>query len=811
MKYDRPHLEVRAPPSSHRFTSVNAGGGREEKRVGRDPKKHGTQLKNEFDQAVATAEDESRPVRVTFQSEPGFDLELESMSSKKENGFELLAVRREGEVTFATVLFPVGALKSFRKKFEGYITEATEEGTPRHNALLNSVATIRRATLKELWTELGAELPADGGKVWFELWVRTRQTDLQAFERTVTQMGLERVDRPLTFIDRTVVLVGCTTKELELLLEEQPAIAEVRLARVLASEFTQMKARDQRDWIDDLVARTRPAEMGAPAVCLVDTGVNRGHALLSGSLAPEDMHACVPTWGVDDRCHHGTELAGVALYGDLADVLSDSKPVELTHRLESVKILQKDAETEPHQWGSLTIEGVARAAINAPTRSRVVSLAVTAEQASDNGRPSSWSAALDKLAAGLDGDEPKVVCVSAGNVELDDYLDYPSTNETQGVFDPAQAWNALTVGAVANRTKIVEKNLSGWQAVAPNGDLAPSTSTSLVWDGDASWPIKPDILMDGGNAAIDPIAKQVDTPDSLGLLTTHALPIQNLLSVTRDTSAATALAARLAARLHAHHPGAWPETIRGLIVHSAQWTPQMLKRYPVSSRDDMERRLRCCGYGVPNEAGAFFSAANDATLMVQQPFQPFTEQREDGKRRIVTNEMHLHRLPWSSESLRGLGDVELELRVTLSYFIEPSPGQRGSTSSYRYGSFGLRFDLKTPTDDPTEFLARINKQVRDGFDGDPPKSDSKRWTLGPDLRAKGSVHSDTWSGSAAELAEKNLLAVYPAIGWWKERHHLGRWNEKTRYALIISVRAKTEVDIYTPIMNEISVPVTVAV
>ena len=72
------------------------------------------------------------------------------------------------------------------------------------------------------------------------------------------------------------------------------------------------------------------------------------------------------------------------------------------------------------------------------------------------------------------------------------------------------------------------------------------------------------------------------------------------------------------------------------------------------------------------------------------------------------------------------------------------------------------------------------------------------------------MHSDWWHGTAAQLADKGTIAVYPSIGWWRERHHLGRWNAHARYALVISIRApRLDVDVYTPIKAEIAVPVAV--
>ena len=77
---------------------------------------------------------------------------------------------------------------------------------------------------------------------------------------------------------------------------------------------------------------------------------------------------------------------------------------------------------------------------------------------------------------------------------------------------------------------------------------------------------------------------------------------------------------------------------------------------------------------------------------------------------------------------------------------------------------------------------------------------SDRWFLGKDNRDVGSIHSDTWTGSAIDLAESDYIAVYPVIGWWRERHNLGKYDEKMRYALIVTLSTPNEeIDFYTPI------------
>ncbi len=52
--------------------------------------------------------------------------------------------------------------------------------------------------------------------------------------------------------------------------------------------------------------------------------------------------------------------------------------------------------------------------------------------------------------------------------------------------------------------------------------------------------------------------------------------------------------------------------------------------------------------------------------------------------------------------------------------------------------------------------------------------------------------------------------MYPVGGWWKERRNLGRWERRVRYALIVTIKTPAaEVDIYTPVAAQVSVPTEV--
>jgi hypothetical protein len=191
------------------------------------------------------------------------------------------------------------------------------------------------------------------------------------------------------------------------------------------------------------------------------------------------------------------------------------------------------------------------------------------------------------------------------------------------------------------------------------------------------------------------------------------------------------------------------------------------------------------------------------TLIYEGELQPY---RKDGAD-IKTHEMHIHELPWPIEVLEDLGEREVTMRVTLSYFIEPSPNSVGWGVNHRYLSHGLRFDVIRPMEGLKGLKQRISKSEWDDQTKRPASAkDTRKWVIGEDGRTNGSLHSDWWDGKAVELARCGRIAVYPVSGWWRERRHLGRYEKKARYSLIVSIKSKESmVDLYTPITEAATV------
>lgn len=807
------HILVPDPGTAHNFRNPR-GGGEKAQFPSRDTKTHAQKLIRELAAAKQQADAlraGAPPVegyQLTIRSEPGFALPLESLDEKRPNGPKLLAARKDGDVVVATVFVPLGGLQKMEKKLADFSDKKTKTGAPKNAPLVASMDSIRITVLRELWGESAEPFPEKEEAVAWEAWLRDGSEALSSrFFEACRARGLVFGHRPLRFPGRTVALVRATPAQLAASVEIVDCLAELRRARLDVADFVEMEARWQGEFARDFVERLEKPSPTSPVVCVLDTGVANGHPILAPLLPADDMFAYQVRWGTADHQGHGTEMAGLAGFGDLMQLMTASGPIASEHALESVKILPPPPEQNPPElYGSITIDACAQPEFKSPQRPRVFSLAVTTKDGRSNGKPSSWSAALDALASGRDDGRQRLFCVSIGNADPKAYAEYPDSLMTQPALDPAQAWNVLTIGASTEKLLVTDAGYEKWQAIAPSGDLSPTSSTSLTFEKD--WPAKPDLVLEGGNVARDPTGFQppLDGLNSLRLLTTCRDLMASPFTTTNATSAATAQAAHLAALLMAEYPDSWPETIRALMVHSGRWTPAMLHRYGSEPRT----LLRAYGHGIPSLERARWSGRDALTLVVQSSLRPYRKDLKDGEETgVKAGQMRLHKLPWPREELLRLGAADVRLRVTLSYFIDPNPAERGWKGRYSYASHQLRFDMQRPTETDTKFAARVNDEHRDD-DYAASSSGDPGWGLGQ-VRDRGSCHSDVWRGRAADLALREHIAVYPVGGWWKE-HQSELWKKEVRYALVVSIETDEEaVDLYTPVATEVGLPVQVEV
>jgi len=818
-----PHLVYPRPPQSRPYTHPGSGGGAKSY-VPRDEKAHATFLEAQFKAAWTKAEERSvvaqasrNGVYLEFAGAPDKLLAIQSLEDRRA-GIELRNVRQEeidGKArTFATVYVPKNKANVFVDKIRAYATERTpEKGEPLHKNLMANLDDVREALLKAFWTDEPDRMPGVA-ESWVELWIADdeQRTELSKAKNTLEELKIPLgMGEVLLFPERTVVLVKVNHHGLLSIIDSLDCLAEFRSNREPASFFIDLSNTEQAEWSEQLDARTEVNPESSISVCVLDTGVNRGHPLLQRILDPGDVLSVDPNWGGHDHDRHGTQMAGFAAYGDLTNILGGFGGVKVGHRLESVKIVPPKgfAHNQQHLYGFKTEQAVYTVESVNPTRTRVLCMAVTSEEIPHHGKPTSWSAAVDQLASGVDGIQKRLIVLSGGNTGIaGNRGNFPNQNFVTSIHDPSQAWNALTVGASTRIVNIRNPELQGYVPIASFGDLSPFSSTSRTWKHNR-WPIKPEVLFEGGNLAADPTGTIFPAEDLMQVSLWYKFANGHFTPFGM-TSGAAAQAAELAARIHLQYPKIWPETVRALMVHSADWTAEMLRRYgrAPSRSKGYEQLLRTCGYGIVDPSKAMYSRQNSLVLISEAELQPFEKPTGKPPR---TKDMHLYPLPWPLDTLSEMGEAKVSMRVTLSYFVEPGPGEKGWKDRYRYPSHGLRFDVKSPTELNEDFVKRINRQARDEDEELAGSSAAEFWTIGQQ-RNVGSIHSDVWEGTAAELASSALIAIYPVTGWWRTRNNLGRVDSKCRYSLVVSISTEDQqIDLYTQVKNLIDIAQTVEI
>lgn len=95
-----------------------------------------------------------------------------------------------------------------------------------------------------------------------------------------------------------------------------------------------------------------------------------------------------------------------------------------------------------------------------------------------------------------------------------------------------------------------------------------------------AWPIKPEVLFEGGNKVVHN-DHNVYQHDALEPVACSGSFNEQAFTSINATSASTGLSGNFIGELMATYPSFWPETIRGLIVHSAEWSETMKNKLPL--------------------------------------------------------------------------------------------------------------------------------------------------------------------------------------------------------------------------------------
>ena len=305
----RRHFYFKETGKSERFQST-ASAKRDPRFPYRDRGEHGRTLrsqlvrvKGQMAEAVAlqrsAGQEKGFGLQLEFISQPGFELAFEGLARGPQK-IELLNVRYDGatQTHFATVFVPDGKLVAFEKLIDQYLHVETTKGKPRNTPLLNPIAEIRVATFEALWTDDPAMLPvSDDDSIWWEFWLPVRDDQAavtQRFKTVAAVLGFQTSNHVLTFPERTVVNLWGSKTDIVSSMSLLNEVAEIRRAKETAEFFDALPPPEQQDWVAELAGRTTRGDDSNVSVCLLDTGVNRGHPLLSAFIDHADLHAVDP-------------------------------------------------------------------------------------------------------------------------------------------------------------------------------------------------------------------------------------------------------------------------------------------------------------------------------------------------------------------------------------------------------------------------------------------------------------------------------------------------------------------------------------
>jgi subtilisin family serine protease len=528
--------------------------------------------------------------------------------------------------------------------------------------------------------------------------------------------------------------------------------------------------------IEELAPGNPPAG-DAVVIGIIDSGVNFGHPLLSSTEA--GAVAIVPAWSASDSVGHGTSVASIAAFGDIA-TRAAAKNFDAQFRIASARVVD-DSGRFPRDQPTPDLMERAITKLHADHGCRIFNISLGNPKGTyKGGKPDHWAAVLDALARELD----ILIIVSAGNRNdlMTSYHDgivaaYPQylLSAPSRIIEPATAAIALTVGAIAhgNGLEGVDEELAGVRPICGSGEPSPFTRSGPGVRG----MIKPDLIDFGGNAVWDgPTGTLIsgNQKEAAGIWTMHHKPIEKLFRSRSGTSFAAPNLAYKAALLLSHFPSASANLLRSLLAVSATIPRAVSLR--TRGLDDKVAPM-VCGYGVANADDA--AASDDGRVVL------FAEEE------LLLDHFAVFEIPIPPEFQTAKGTREV--KVALAF----DPPVRHTRADYLGVTMGWRLLRGTSEADVFDRYRKWTKE-----EGKPPEFPNRlvcQTDIGSDLRERGTLQVGAYQGKKdiSRYGDKYYLAV------WCSRRWAPATIETQRYALTVQLRHENVTTLYQALKQPI--------
>ncbi len=403
----------------------------------------------------------------------------------------------------------------------------------------------------------------------------------------------------------------------------------------------------------------------APAVCVIDSGIQEDHRWLAAAIDGHTSRNFIPGDNPADVADyfpprgHGTRVAGAVLY---PGEIPKEGQIEAVAWIQNARVLTAEnklpKDLPPERYLAAVVQHFQASAL----RTKIFNHSINASVPCPKRRMSAWAAKLDELSH----DRDVLFLQSAGNIDgglgnqanpglrahLQAGLNHPDQLlvDSSRIANPAQSLHALAVGSVAQEIFAGPLNRSfAQEAGQPSG--FSRTGFAPPWSA-----VKPDVVEVGGDLVHEktiPHLVRHDTRSSIELLNSTPHGEAAYAKNGAGTSFAAPKVAHIAAQLQQLLPDASPLLYRALIVQSARW--------PAWAENDTnkDRVLRLVGYGLPSLERATNNAPNRVTLITPTSLK------------LHSKQYHLFSLA-IPEELRGPAvEARIRVEVTMAYTAEP--------------------------------------------------------------------------------------------------------------------------------------------
>lgn len=602
----------------------------------------------------------------------------------------------------------------------------------------------------------------------------TRQAELEAFlaEHHNCQVTSSYIDQGDSFSCR-IKVTGAGLKDLVL---NYPYLFEVMECDPLGELSNDFGGKEVTIDLEIL-----SPNHDAPKVCVIDSGIQESHRLMSSAIEVNTSISYVPgeqgsTADMVRGGGHGTRVASAVIYPKGIPRVGKFRPVAW---IQNARILDNNNCLRDSLYPPAVLNQIIED-FHIRHNTRIFNHSITSSSPCRLRHMAPWAAHLDRLSWQHD----VLFIVATGNIFDNDsrpnlpgicehlaagrpYPDFLLEKSCR-VANPSHSLNCISVGSVC----IEEYEDIDTKSFGRREDISSfSRSGYGIWN-----TIKPDVVEYGGDwvrekNSYSNLKTREETSPELVKSTLSGGSIVGRDSI--GTSYAAPKVAHIAAAIAAQHPEETCLTYRALIAQSARWPRKFFETEVYN-----DRPLRFFGYGIPNIERATQNSDFRITML--------------SSNEIAANEAHLYSIKIPSE-LRAPGDnFRILVEVALSFKAKPRRTRRGTRS---YLSTWLDWESSKIGESLEKFRSRMIKNRSlsedESFNSDNNDEKAIPWKLGKRIdrgiqgvKLQDNTLQKDWAVfSSFDLPEDLGIAVVGHKGWEKDL------REKVPYSIVVSFEA----------------------